>query len=158
MFRRPDAAPVSASAGRLSQEAGCLDDLAGMGQKPRDVREAAGEYFGDSWSRDPDLVPMILEACDRDGFADNLSGLSLCERFPLTGPAFDAVLAALDRAEDERTTRWLNRIIASAPTHWFSELIRSIAKLLSEMRIDSFSRTRRMSVCASSLPVASPYA
>ena len=80
-----------------------------------EVREAAVEYFGDCWSRDTDILPMVLEARDRFGVQDNLRALSLGHRFALTEEALDAVLDHLARARDPDTIFHLNRVIAQAP-------------------------------------------
>jgi hypothetical protein len=79
------------------------------------VRDAAVDYFGDSWSQDPDLVPMVLEACQRYGAAENLGGLVACSRFPLTEPALDLVLTNLAAARDQNVAYHLNQVIAHAP-------------------------------------------
>ena len=48
------------------------------------MRAAAAHYFYEAWSQDTDLVPSVLTGCKRFGFADNVSALSCCWRFPLT--------------------------------------------------------------------------
>jgi hypothetical protein len=80
-----------------------------------EVREAAVEYFADSWSQDPDLVAMVLDACDRFGFESNLRGLSVCDRFVLTERALDEVMEHLAGAKHTGAIGHLNRAIAHAP-------------------------------------------
>ena len=43
------------------------------------VRDAAADYFADSWSRDPDLAPSILEAARRQGTTRYSRGLEALE-------------------------------------------------------------------------------
>jgi hypothetical protein len=81
----------------------------------RHIREAAVEYFSDSWSSDPDLVPMLLDACERFGDQDDIRGLYVADRFPLTEPSFDRVLEHLAKSQDEAMVRNLNGVIAHAP-------------------------------------------
>ena len=53
------------------------------------VRDAAADYFAGSWSRDPELVPMILEAARQRGPTRHSRGLVALDRFPLTEQALD---------------------------------------------------------------------
>jgi hypothetical protein len=80
-----------------------------------EVREAAVAYFGDCWSRDPDIMPLVLEACDRFGTEGDVRALSLGHRFALTEETLDVVLGHLAGARDPDATRHLNRVIAQAP-------------------------------------------
>src|SRR5436190_21165774 len=64
------------------------------------LRLAAIDYFADSWSRDPEVLPMILDACERHGDAENVRGLSIGNRFLLTESSLDRVLGHLARAGD----------------------------------------------------------
>jgi hypothetical protein len=73
------------------------------------------DYFEASWSRDPELVPMILEAARRYGAAESIHGLACCDHLALTRGSLGSVLAALSQAEDERVAFHLNRVIAGAP-------------------------------------------
>ena len=81
----------------------------------RYIRRAATDYFADQWSRDPDILPLILDACDRYGDEQNFRGLSCCDRLLLTGQSLDRVLDHLARAEDGDAIYQLNRVIAHAP-------------------------------------------
>jgi hypothetical protein len=81
----------------------------------RYIRDAAVEYFAESWSRDLDLVPMILDAVERFGNRDDIRALNVAYRFPLTESALDRVLEHLAKSEDEATSRSLNAVIAHAP-------------------------------------------
>ena len=83
------------------------------------VRDAAADYFAGSWSRDPELVPMILEAARQRGPTRHSRGLVALDRFPLTEQALDGLLEHLAGAEDESTIRNLNRAIANAPVELF---------------------------------------
>src|SRR5437588_6071964 len=59
------------------------------------IRRAAIDYFADSWSRDADLIPTMLEVSRRFGDEANLDGLWSCTRFPVTELALDQVLEHL---------------------------------------------------------------
>ncbi|MBI3759332.1 MAG: hypothetical protein HY269_06210, partial [Deltaproteobacteria bacterium] len=79
------------------------------------LRVAAVHYFYESWSRDADLVPMVLAGCERFGLVESVPLLSCCRRFPLTESAFQAALALLAETEDANTIMHLGGMIASAP-------------------------------------------
>jgi hypothetical protein len=81
----------------------------------RTIRAAAAQYVGDGWARDPDLVPMTLEAWARYGDEGGLRGLSVCPRFVLTEPALDQVLGRLAGTRHAEAIEHLNRVIAHAP-------------------------------------------
>ena len=79
------------------------------------VRDMAVDYFRDSWSQDPTLVPMILEACRRYGVSENDHGLIACGRLVLTDAALDSVLQMLAEARDAEMAWRLHRIISHVP-------------------------------------------
>jgi len=81
----------------------------------RFIRRAVTGYFADGWSRDPDLIPLILDACDRYGDGQNVRGISACDRFPLSEPSLDLVLRHLAGTQDPETVYQLNRVIVHAP-------------------------------------------
>ena len=79
------------------------------------VRDAVVEYFKDSWSQDPDLMPLILEAARRYGSYEARAGLAACPRFRLNERSLDDVLTALSEIEDDVAAFHLNAVIARAP-------------------------------------------
>src|SRR4051812_24226125 len=79
------------------------------------VRRAVVDYFADSWSRDPDLIPLILDACERFGDGGSSWGISALSRFPMDDSSLDRVLRHLARARDPDAIHRLNRVIAHAP-------------------------------------------
>jgi hypothetical protein len=79
------------------------------------VREAVARWFRSSWSRDPDLVPLVLEAVRRHPRRVSRHLLSLCDRFVLTPESLDRVVAALEDPVDEDTGLHLNRMLWGAP-------------------------------------------
>jgi len=81
----------------------------------RYIRRAASDYFADQWSRDPDLIPLILDACERFGDEDDTRAISACHRFPLDEPALDRVLRHLSGTDDPDSIYQLNRILVHAP-------------------------------------------
>ena len=83
------------------------------------VRDAAADYFADSWSTDPEVAPMILEAVRQHGPTRHSRGIAALDRLPLTEQALDGVLELLAGAEEDSTIRSLNRAIAQAPVELF---------------------------------------
>jgi hypothetical protein len=79
------------------------------------IRRAAIDYFADSWSRDADLIPTMLEVSRRFGDEANFDGLWSCTRFPVTGPALDQVLEHLSGTENAEAIGQLNRVLIHAP-------------------------------------------
>lgn len=87
------------------------------------VRDAALDYFRGTWSEDPDLVPLMLQAYRRYGPKECRHAISCCGQFALTRQSVDEVLACLDGAEDVAAVFHLNRLIANAPVDmlWANE-------------------------------------
>ena len=79
-----------------------------------DVRHLATEYFNGSWSDDPDLLPMVLDACEIYGI-DEWSNLYNATHFTITEASLDRLLKLLETTEDEQAIGRLNRIIDNAP-------------------------------------------
>jgi hypothetical protein len=98
------------------------------------VRNAAVRYFDGSFSCDLDLVPLILQSCERFGYEANLHGLAVGHHFSLTEETFDQVLRHLAQARDDDTVYHLNRMILHAPL----ELLRSREQaILNHPRFDA---------------------
>lgn len=57
------------------------------------VRDTVVRCLRDAWARDVELVPTILAACRRFGFAANNTALHAWDRFPLDSPVFEDVVA-----------------------------------------------------------------
>ncbi|GIK11193.1 MAG: hypothetical protein BroJett001_32590 [Chloroflexota bacterium] len=57
------------------------------------VRDTVVRCLRDAWSRDVELVPTILAACRRFGFAANDTALHAWDRFSLDSPVFEEVVA-----------------------------------------------------------------
>ena len=83
------------------------------------VRDAAADYFADSWSTDPEVAPMILEAVRQRGPTRHSRGIAALDRLPLTEQALDGILELLAGAEEDSTIRSLNWAIANAPVELF---------------------------------------
>ncbi len=85
------------------------------------VRNVVVEYFADSWCRDEDIVPMIIQACDRFGEEENICGLNACRRFPIAEQAFLDLVARFSSVTEitgmagVNASYHLNRAIATAP-------------------------------------------
>lgn len=57
------------------------------------VRDTVVRCLRDAWARDVELVPTILAACRRFGFAANNTALHAWVRFPLESPVFEDIVA-----------------------------------------------------------------
>ena len=85
------------------------------------VRTAVARYFDEGWSQDEELVPLILDACERFGYQDNVSSLACCRHLPLTPTTFERVLRLLAEATDDNTAMHLSSVVAHAPVDLLSE-------------------------------------
>ncbi len=85
------------------------------------ARSAVARYFDEGWFQDEELVPLILDACERFGYLDNVSSLACCRQLPLTPAAFDRVLRLLAETTRDNTAMHLSGILAHAPV----DLLRS---------------------------------
>ncbi len=85
------------------------------------VRHEAADYFGTSWSRDPDIAPLILTAWQRYGHRKDISGLTFLKRLPLTAEAFENILATLAVAEKENVICHLNKAVVQAPVEFLAD-------------------------------------
>ena len=90
------------------------------------VRDAIARHFGESYSRDPDLLGLLLDACERYGDESNLSSLSHCHNFVLTESSFDRLLRHLARTMDKRAAGHLNYVILEAPVEHTNALQQDI--------------------------------
>lgn len=79
------------------------------------VRRAVARYFDEGWSQDDDLIPVILDACDRFGYRDNVSSLACCRHLPLTPTTFERALHLLAEATHDNAAMHLSRVVANAP-------------------------------------------
>ncbi len=81
----------------------------------RTVRKAAVRYFHGTWSRDVELVPLILQAFRTYGADEDIVGLAFSSQFALDAASMDDVLDTLGTATDSAAILNLNRTIANAP-------------------------------------------
>jgi hypothetical protein len=79
------------------------------------VREAVVEWFEKSWSRDPELIPLVLEAARRHGLGETCRELLALPAFVPDERGLRAALGALPEWADEDAGLVLNRLIAGAP-------------------------------------------
>lgn len=81
----------------------------------RYIREAAMEYFRDSYSRDPEILPLLLKSHERFGSPTWRRSLIDGYRFSCDEAAFEGVIAALASAKTgEPITFDLGRVLAHA--------------------------------------------
>ena len=102
------------------------------------VRDAVVDFFAKSWSRDPELVPHVLDARERFGEQATRRMLGACDRFVLTPTSLEGVIGALGEARDPSAAMLLCRVIANAPADLLSgarEQILVEKNLLSETRV-----------------------
>ena len=81
------------------------------------VRSAVARYFDEGWSQETDLIPLILDACDRFGYRENISSLVCCRQLPLTPPTFERVLQQLADVDHDNTAMHLSSILSNAPIY-----------------------------------------
>src|SRR5438552_11376713 len=86
-----------------------------LAHQDRFVRKAVADYFGDSFSQDPEIVPLILQACERYGDEQNLNGLCACEKLAFTAEAIRGLLQRLARASNGDAIFHYNAAILAAP-------------------------------------------
>jgi uncharacterized protein YecA (UPF0149 family) len=97
------------------------------------VREAAWEYFRGSWSNDPELIPLALDAAERFGKEEEINGIGYLNRFRYTEESLDRVLDFLTRTEDKLAILNLNRELAEVPGDL---LAGRLAEILAHPRLD----------------------
>jgi hypothetical protein len=81
----------------------------------RFVRDAASEYFADFWSRDPDLVPLIVQAYRTHRTPEDLSGLSRCDQLAIDERGLESLLACLSETEDAKAIAHVNQALGVLP-------------------------------------------
>lgn len=81
----------------------------------RDVRNEVAKYFRECYSRDGDLIPLILQACDQYGYENNTHALSFGNAFHLTEAALLDVVERLRNKLSPANNFRLNAILASTP-------------------------------------------
>jgi hypothetical protein len=79
------------------------------------VRKAAVDYLRGSWSQDPQVVPMLLQAYHQYGASEWRTGLAYCHQFVITEQSLEGVLNSLAAAEDGNVIWHLNRAVLHAP-------------------------------------------
>jgi hypothetical protein len=79
----------------------------------RFVRQEVVKYFSDSWSQDPDVLPMCLEACARYGDAAN--PCYLYDHFAVTDVSLELLLGRLAQATEENVVHHFNAVLLHTP-------------------------------------------
>jgi hypothetical protein len=109
------------------------------------VRDSVAFGFFESWSKDPGLVPLVLEACRRYGEEDTLNLLVFGCRFRLDAQGLIESLRALTTSHPPFVEQW----VASAPLDVLSsraELARSVLSPRAMARLSRRERFRGMKV------------
>ncbi len=102
------------------------------------VRARVAGYFRDAATRDTDLIPMTLAACDEYLEDDDTFSLGACMDFPLTEGSFFLVLGALSWVNAAESVFVLNEILATMPLAIFEKN----RALMARPRIDPRTRKR----------------
>lgn len=90
--------------------------LKGFLLHPREsVRDFVSEYFSDARDAGEDLMPLVLEACERYGDEHNLLALCNAKRFALNEASLRDVLGRLANSADTNAIFNLNWIVRFAP-------------------------------------------
>jgi len=100
-----------------------------LGHERKILREHAVGYFARSFSRDPDLVPLILQSCRMYGEEENLLLLAYAGRFPQTEFTLQAVLDRLPHVTNVIVIRHFNHIIANADIDVLMNMAPNIRKV-----------------------------
>ncbi len=99
------------------------------------VREQAARYFEESYSRDPELMPLVLRSCQMYGENENSLLLALASRFKQSETTLRAVLERLPWAADKDVNAYWHYSIIMA--HADPTLL---ARLMPELRENQYLR------------------
>jgi hypothetical protein len=80
----------------------------------RDVRDSVAAYFADSWARDENLIPVILDAVDRYGPEETTHMLVAAPCLPMNQESLPRLMASLAAARGFDTILRLNEILRRA--------------------------------------------
>jgi HEAT repeat protein len=101
-----------------------------------DVRALAADYFSDGWSRDPEILPLILDAREKFGDEPYFRNLSRAKHLVITDETLDRLLELLNQAESDRMAGSLGDLIAKAPVELLDnrrDVVANHPKLKSEI-------------------------
>ena len=79
------------------------------------VRDFVAAYFSDSWSRDEDLMRLVLKACEAYGDDENSYVLARAWHFTLASDSLLGVLERLRKTKNHKIVFHLNNIVSRAP-------------------------------------------
>ncbi len=105
------------------------------------VRGTVVRCLHEAWSRDAELVPTILAACRRFGFAANDTALHRWDRFPLDPQVFEEVVATRAALGPGSLGQCAGNLLVKAPV----ELLRERGDRLRREGLLSPQQTKRMS-------------
>lgn|GEM_PF-1996556 len=101
------------------------------------LRRAAFEYFYQSWSQDPEIVPAILESGDR--FGEIKRAASGLDHFVCSGPTIDLILDRLTQTKDLAMHIGFRDFLLAAP---IDLLAARAEQILEHPGLDKHSRER----------------
>ena len=93
----------------------CLKQF--LRHEDRWVRDFVAAYFSDSWSRDRDLMGLVLKACEAYGEDENSYVLARASHFALASDSLLGVLEHLRKTKNQKIAFHLNNIVSRAPVH-----------------------------------------
>jgi len=85
------------------------------------VRDFVAAYFSDSWSRDQDLMRLVLKACGTYGEEENSYVLARASNFALASDSLLGILERLAKTKTRNIAFHLNNIVSRAPVHLLVE-------------------------------------
>lgn len=111
----------------------------------KNVRAAAAEFFAETMSDDPTLMPLVIQGCEKYGETENLDVLANASHFPIKEvETLFGLGDLLNKTTDRRAIHCLNAIIGNAPVRMLEkhlESLRATARVFLET-IDRFYRRR----------------
>jgi hypothetical protein len=74
----------------------------------REVREMAVRYFAESFSHDPTIMPLVIEAIGKYGWQDNISAYAVREGLVQTDATLEWILSELSKDGEPKDEGWRN--------------------------------------------------
>lgn len=116
-----------------------------------DVRDLAADYFHDSWSRDPDIAHLLLDAAERYGVARSVHAIGACQQVAIDEAALDRIVRLLSQFPATDASFLLAELIDVAPVEFVSRRESAIAAIKGHF-VDVLPRLRRRQELAHQTP------
>lgn len=92
------------------------------------VRRNVVEYFGEGWIQNPEVAPLILQACEEYGYNEGTLLLRSASHQPLDAGSYSKVLDALGDSKDPNVISALEGLLAWVPLEWLDERVDTLRK------------------------------